>query len=274
MKTKSKILFLGMMFLPSVLFWGSGMLKDGLLLFALGLLLYSFRNLLASQYSLRSIFAFTLALLLLLFTKLYTLIIIIPSLVAWYWSRKDRAKKIALKFLVCHILYFIIGFNIDLVSEKYDVVDLIFYKQKSFNVLVQATHAKSAIKIPEIDPTPSSILFHSPMAILRVFTRPSIFDSRSPLILMSAVENIFILLLGAACLVLSRKNGNLNIHLFWFSIFFVICMYSLIGLITPVLGAMVRYKVPALLFLIFIFISILDIDKLTARFPAAKKLLS
>ncbi len=273
MKEKSKILFFSMMFLPSVLFWGSGMLKDGLLLFALGLLLYSFRNLLASQYSFRSIVAFAFCFLLLMFTKLYTLIIIVPALIAWYWSRKDSEKRIALKFIACYSIYALIGFNVYRLSEKYNVVDIIYYKQKNFNVLAEATQAKSVIEIPQIDATAWSLLLHSPAAVLRVFIRPTIFDSSSPLVLMSAIENIFILLFGIFCLIYSKRNGNLSLHLFWFSIFFIVCMYALIGLITPILGAMVRYKVPALLFLIFIFVALLDSEKVKTKFPALQKLL-
>jgi uncharacterized membrane protein YbaN (DUF454 family) len=37
-------------------------------------------------------------------------------------------------------------------------------------------------------------------------------------------------------------------------------MYSLIGLITPVLGAIVRYKVPVLPFLMFILIALWNKD--------------
>ncbi|CAN5379487.1 hypothetical protein BH11BAC1_BH11BAC1_14830 [soil metagenome] len=269
---KSKLLFVFTMFLPSVLFWGSGMLKDGLLLFALGVLLYSFRNLISSSYSFRSVIAVLIGLSLLMFTKLYVLVIVIPSLIAWYWSRKDNAMRVGFKFLICHIIYFIIGFNSDLISEKYDVVDLIFYKHKSFNVLVDATKASSAIQIPEFDPTPASILLHAPSAVLRVLTRPSIFDSHSPLILLSAIENILLILLGLTCLFFSRWDSKFSPHLFWLSIYFVVCMYSLIGLITPVLGAMVRYKVPALLFLIYCFIAVLDIKKITSRFPILKKI--
>jgi hypothetical protein len=270
---KSKLLFIFMMFLPSVLFWGSGLLKDGLLLFALGLLLYTFNNLVTSAYSARSVTAFFLCLVLLMFTKLYVLFIIIPALCAWYWSRADKGKKVVAKFIACYALYFFAGLNVGNVSDKYDVVDLVYYKQKNFNVLARVTQAKSVIDIPQIAPTAWSLIVHAPSAVLRVLVRPTPFDSASPLVFMAALENIFIILTGIFSLVFSRMKINGAMHLFCFSIFFVICMYALIGLITPILGAMVRYKVPALLFLVFIFVTLADGSRLKSKFPALQKLL-
>ena len=273
MKEKSRFIFLVMMFLPSVIFWGSGLLKDGLLLFALGLLLYTFNNLLTSRYSFRSVIAFCLCLLLLMFTKLYVLFIILPALAAWYWSRNDTGLKVFLKFIACYLFYLFLGFNVDKVSEKYDVVDLIYYKQQNFRVLSKTSHANSVIEIPAVEPTAWSLLAHAPSAVLRVFVRPTLTDSTNPFVLMSAIENIFILAFGVFCIIFSGRRKMNSVHLFCFSVFFVVCMYALIGLITPILGAMVRYKVPALLFLVYIFTAVTDETKLKTKFPVMQKLL-
>ena len=270
---KSRILFLFMMFLPSILFWGSGMLKDGLLLFALGLLLYSFNNLVNQKYSAYSGVAFVMCLILLMFTKLYVLFIIIPALVAWYWSRKNSGKKVIAKFVGCYLIYLLIGFNVDKVSEKYDVVDLIYYKQQNFEVLAGITQAKSKIEIPQIDATVWSLIANAPAAVFRVLVRPTLWDSGSLFVLLSAVENIFLIGLALICLLFSSRKNIASIQLYCFSIFFVICMDALIGLITPILGAMVRYKVPSLLFYIFIFISLVDSAKLKTKFPVIQKLM-
>ncbi len=272
-RDKSKIIFVMMMFLPSVLFWGSGLLKDGLLLFALGILLYSFNNIILLKYSYRSIIAFSLSLLMLMFTKLYVLFIILPALVAWFWSAKNYGKTVIIKFSVCYLVYLFLGFNIDKVSEKYDVVDLIYYKQQNFGILSKTSRANSVIEIPPIDATAWSLLIHTPSAIMRVLIRPSILDSGSVLVKLSAIENLLLLVFGTFCIIFSRRKNIHSSQLFTFSIFFIVCMFALIGLITPILGAMVRYKVPALLFLVFIFITIADKTKLKSKFPLMQKLM-
>ena len=213
-RDKSRIVFILMMFLPSVLFWGSGMLKDGLLLFALGLLLYTFNNLVIKKYSLYSAIAFVLCLLLLMFTKLYVLFIIIPGLAAWYWSRKNKGRKVIAKFLGCYMIYLLIGFNVDKVSEKYDVVDLIFYKQQNFKVLAGMSRAKSTIEIPQIIPSATSLLLNAPSAVLRVMVRPALWDSGSAFVKLSAVENIFLIALAIVCLFYSDRKKINSMQLF------------------------------------------------------------
>jgi len=265
-KNKSKELFAGVMLLPSMLFWGSGLLKDGLLIFALGMLLYSLNKIIFSRHSAINIVAFISCLLLLTITKLYVLIIIFPGIIAWYWSRDNRGRAILVKFLFCYAIYFGLAFNVGEFNNKYKVQDLIYYKQKNFYVLAENTKAKSVISIDQVEPTAWSIINHSPRAMLRVLGRPFATDSKSPLILMAALENILVLIIILICILSYKKAGFLNQPVFYFSIFFVTLMYSLIGLITPILGAMVRYKVPALPFLMFIFISIYDQEKFKRTF--------
>ena len=171
------------------------------------------------------------------------------------------------------MVYLCLGFNSDKVSEKYDVVDLIFYKQQNFNVLAGTSQAKSKIEIPPIEPTAWSLLANAPSAIARVLVRPTLWDSGSLFVLMSAVENIFLILLAFLCILFADRKQIHSVQLFCFSVFFVTCMYALIGLITPILGAMVRYKVPSLLFFIYIFICIADMEKLKSKFPVIQKLL-
>jgi hypothetical protein len=255
-KNKSTELFLGVMLLPSVLFWGSGLLKDGLLLFGMGLLLFNFNKIITGAGAPKNILLFCALFVLLIFTKLYTIICIFPGLIAWYWSRKDGAKKIVLKFLCCYSVYLLVGFNIGAINDKYDVSDIIYFKQKNFYDFAHQAAAKSVIDIPIIEPNAWSLLFNSPGAVLRVLTRPSIFDSHAPLILLAAVENFVILAIIIFCFIKAKRNGNINLPIFWFSVFFFLTMFALIGLITPVLGAIVRYKVPVLPFLMFIMLAL------------------
>lgn len=47
-------------------------------------------------------------------------------------------------------------------------------------------------------------------------------------------------------------------------------MFILTGLITPVMGAIVRYKVPALPFLMILLIQLIDKEKMIQKFPFLK----
>jgi hypothetical protein len=265
--SKSKELFAGVMLLPSMLFWGSGLLKDGLLLFALGMLLYSIHKIIFSKYTAIDLVTFLFCLLLLMVTKLYVLILIFPGIVAWYWARKDSTKRaVILKFITSYTIYFILAFNIGAVIDKYNVTDLIYFKQKNFYVIAETTKAKSVIEITPVERSAWSIISHTPEAVVRVFLKPSVRESSSVVILMSAFENILILLVMLLCMVSFRRQEIFRQPVFYFSVIFVLLMFALIGLITPILGAMVRYKVPALPFLLFVFISMYDKEQFRKRF--------
>jgi hypothetical protein len=46
----------------------------------------------------------------------------------------------------------------------------------------------------------------------------------------------------------------------------------MIGLVTPILGAIVRYKLPLMPFILMIIFTFTDIEKLIQKFPFIKKL--
>jgi len=51
---------------------------------------------------------------------------------------------------------------------------------------------------------------------------------------------------------------------------FVLILFILTGIATPVMGAIVRYKVPALPFLLIVFLLIIDKDKLLKKIAFLK----
>lgn len=258
-----KILFAGTFLLPSVMFWGSGLLKDGLLLFALGILLVSFKRILLEEKSIKNIIMFFISITLLVFTKLYVIIILFPGLLAWYWSRNESGIRVFIKFCAVYLLYLVLAFNIHHIAPKYNVTDLVYWKQKNFNTLAELTNAKSVIKIPQLEHGIISIIKNSPVAFLTALSRPFLTDIKGNfLILLSALETVFILMLCFLA-ILFRKKANVPIKPFLvFSFFFVLLLFTLSGLITPILGALVRYKVPALPFLMFLILPFIDFERL------------
>ncbi len=260
--TASKPLFISTFLLPSVMFWGSGLLKDGLLLFALGFALLSFSRLLSNPKEIRNLLIFLISFTLLVFTKLYVIIAILPGLIAWYWARNNQGWRVVLKFSSTYLLYLIIIFNIHHIAPRYNIVDIIYWKQKNFNTLAELTQAKSLIKIPALDYGAMSILKNSPKAFFNTLVRPLPSDVHGNiLILISASESLLILFIGIMAVFFRKKKFNPIKPFLVFSIIFVVLIFVLAGLITPILGALVRYKVPVLPFLLFIFLNIIDHER-------------
>ncbi|MBP6335313.1 MAG: hypothetical protein KA444_07565 [Bacteroidia bacterium] len=268
----STILFLTTFFIPSVVFWGSGLLKDGLLLFAFGLLIYSFNKIVTGEFKIKNYLIFLISFFLLLFTKLYVIMAIFPGLLAWYWARKNQGRIAFLKFSISYLLYVAILFNIHHLIPKYNVAEILYWKQQNFYVLAELTQAKSVIQIPPLGIGVWSIISNSPTAFFNTLLRPFPGDvNGNMLILISAIESIAVLVLGILA-VLYRKKPLVPIQpIVLFSICFIVLIFILSGLITPILGALVRYKVPALPFLIFLFLVILDTEKLKKRIASIRK---
>jgi hypothetical protein len=104
-KGKEKALFLILFFIPSALFWSSGVLKEGLAFFALGMCLYFYFKLLHDRFTGVNLVLFCFFFFLLSITKIYVLAALLPSLAAHLILTKNNSKKPALIYLM--VLVFI-----------------------------------------------------------------------------------------------------------------------------------------------------------------------
>lgn len=338
LSNKTKELFASIFLLPSVIFWGSGVLKEGLILFALGMCLYHYYKLMNEKISFARVLWVTIFLLLLSITKLYIFLIILPVLIAHGWIVKTNNKFPEIKYLAVLVLYFSMG----LLIPKYDFPFMLMEKQRQAVYMAQggsylSNHqiqkfiyidpkiekrilpiqnkpgyckiapgvpyvswnletfldsayiehstdtntywifydqaaAGSNIKIPFLSGTFLSILKNAPAAFANIFFRPFLFEAKNPLMLLAALEICLLLVITLCCIFFCYRNIP-NRHLLYFCITIIILLFALIGLTTPVLGAAVRYKIPALPFIVIASLLILDKEKLLRKFPFLKKII-
>lgn len=266
--SRSRLMFILLFALPSLLFWGSGVLKDSLLLFALGTLVHSFDSLVRGERRLSYKLIFCASLFLLLFTKFYVILTVLPGLAAWIFTRHASGWKTAKLFFVMYTGFITVGFNLYRLDDKYDLSDLIYYKQRNFFVQSDIMSPGSRIEIPTIAPSAMSILINAPSAFARTLFRPGPMDfSGNILVRLAAVENtIFLVALVLLLLFFGKRQATHFESIHFFCLSCVLIILTLIGLITPVLGAMVRYKVVVFPFLIFLVVSFIDPQRLGQRF--------
>jgi hypothetical protein len=237
--------------MPSLLFWGSGLLKDGLLITAAGALLLSYQRMMSDVITFKRSLTFLLSLFILAFIKVYVTVILLPGLFAWFITRNSSSKKVFLTFIAIYTLYFITAFNLYHVRDEWNVAALLFYKQKNF-IEIGMYHNAKMIPVVNYECSGPGILSHSPQAFANTFLRPFIWETKgNPMVLLSALENVLLLLLIVAMCIWSDFKKRLE-PVVMLSVIFVICLFTLIGLITPVLGAIVRYRIVGLPFLIFV----------------------
>ena len=128
----------------------------------------------------------------------------------------------------------------------------------------------SLINIPSLSPDISSFIKCSPLALFNTLFRPSVFEANSLMMWPAAFENLLIIFMIFLAIVFFDKKG-INKNIFYPFLFSVLFMFLLTGLITPVIGAMVRYKVPALPFLMIILVMMIDKEKFVKKILFWKK---
>jgi hypothetical protein len=280
LKDKKTELMFVVFLLPSVLFWGSGVLKEGLIFFALGLLMYYTTKL----FSIKSIFICLAVSLLLALSKFYVWLAILPSLIFMLWINKTNTKHVFIKFAVVFILIFSLGLNIDKFLSIQNPLVTLSQKQIEFNQIAEGNTfdinkkniavAGSVIAINKLEPTLSSFLRNTPKALSNTILRPFLWELKSPMMLMAGLENILILFIILTCLFFIKPLKEIQWEYVLFCISFVLIQFLIIGETTPILGAIARYKVPALPFLLIAFLFLLDKNKLLKRVPILHKVLS
>lgn len=279
LQDKKKELLVIVFLLPSVLFWGSGVLKEGLIFFALGFLIYYAQQL----FSTKSIIIVLAMALLLAFSKFYVWIAIFPSLLFILFVNKISKKYIFATYFGIIILLGTIGLNIESFTSFQNPLVTLSQKQIEFNQLASGElsdsnekripPANSKIEINKLDPTLASFIKNSPQAFTNTLFRPFIWESKSPMMLMAGLETMLILLFIVMCVVFIKKSNTINWPPVIFCLSFVIIQFLIIGETTPVLGAIARYKAIALPFLMISFLLVVDKEKILRKMPFLKKLL-
>ena len=258
--------FLGVFFIPSVLFWGSGVLKEGLILFALGTSLWCFYLIKEKKFNFWSWIIFLFSLMLLRYLKFYLFIFLVPLLIGYFWIEKTGGRKVVLKYVFTFGLVCITGFLFRYFNSTYDVLAMLSRKQQDFlNVAIQS-NSGSLLSIKPLSPNIGAIITGLMTGFITCFARPHIFESHSIVMILAAIENLMFLFALIYAIINLRKQP-LSPLLFWFSVIFTIAVFSLCGLLCPVSGALVRYKVPALPFL---FIAILSMSHWKIPFQKKK----
>jgi hypothetical protein len=249
---RNSILALPVLFLPSVLFWTSGVMKEPLLVLGLGLLIYGITN-----YKLRitKLAAIVCGFILVLFTKFFVLACMLPALVAFLLFNKiESAKFIWLKYAVVNLVLLFAALNIHYIVPRINLQQMLVNKQTNSVKEAEYFKAGSRIDIPALTTEAASVLKVAPVGIWNTLVRPYITESKNVMMLASAAENFFLIpfLIGCIAFMQWKQNGNLN--LFLFLVTFSLAYFALVGMCTPVLGNLVRYRTPLLPLFMFAFI--------------------
>lgn len=234
--SKKRIIIYSLFLLPSTLFWCSGIHKDGLILSALGMIIYCCHNLIIKKKLLNQLLIILISGLLIFSLRNYLLFALLPALFCWGLSENYKQKKYFIFFTV-YLLVIVCIFLIPYFLPSINLPAFLTGKQEEFLQLASS----SVIKTSPLQPTFYSFITHLPHAIDMAFFRPHINEFKNYSYLPSIIENIILLLLIVLSIFTIKRSQQVTpfvLHSLAFSIsILLICGYTI-----PSTGAIIRYK--------------------------------
>ncbi|WP_426060764.1 hypothetical protein [Hymenobacter sp. B1770] len=258
-----KELAIAVFFLPSVFFWGSGLLKDSLCLGALGWLFYTFyRGAIERRNVLRCALIGMCAIGVIFAMKVYILLAFVPPALLWVFNEHTRnIRNTAVRWLVTPLFLgagvVVAGYTfvqISAADARFDIENIGAQSKLTADYLqqVSATERGSGYNIGTQDGTLGGMAKLAPQALVVALFRPFLWEARNPTMALSALEATYFLVLTLRILwrvgvvktfAAISKTPALTLC-FVFSLIFAIS----VGISSGNFGTLVRYKIPLMPF--------------------------
>ncbi len=227
---------------PSIVFYGSGLHKESLLIAGLGFLLWAFDRLLRHDFQPASWIGFITGAILVYVVREFYLIALIPGLFAFVSIQFVKARK-QLIFSLIILLFWLAFFSLHHVIPAINPLRDMIEKQKEFLIL----QGHSNISISPLQYSLTSLLQHIPQSIVNVILRPFPKEMNSTGLIFYGIENTALLICFVVSMIYSRKLPDSLRYKSWLLLSFALTAFIIIGCIVPNMGAISRYRSPALL---------------------------
>jgi hypothetical protein len=260
----SKQLAYAILFIPSVIFWGSGFMKDTITLSCMGWVTHFFYIIF---YENKKIVANSIFALIFLYTiyiiKSYIVMAFLPAILLWGVGLLSyKIKDTRLILFVRYFLYASAIGGIALVGGKLEAEMFGEYNvesvaSKSFvtrDYLFRVSNEQdgSGYTLGDFDPTLLGMLEQAPAGINVTLFRPYLWEARKPIVMISAFESLFFLLFTIAVIVRNNPirvvQRILSDETLQFCLIFTLVFAFAVGISTSNFGSLVRYKIPCLPF--------------------------
>lgn len=250
-------LAIAILFMPSVIFWGSGILKDSFTLAATCYFIDATNNLITHRKRrLPTILMLLISGYLIVLIKPYILLILFPGTLVWMsYSRIQQIKNAFFRYVFVPFIYaFIIGGSYFVLTSlgdrlgKFSLDNALETAVVTQHDLKQDYYDGNSFDIGDMEPTLPGVLSKFPVATFAGLYRPMLGESAQPLMLVAGLENLFIFVVTLMAL-LSLRRGLLfrliaKEPVLLYSLVFALMFAFMIGVTTSNFGALVRFKIP------------------------------
>ena len=248
-------------FIPSVFFWGSGLLKDTITLTATSISVFCVYQLfIKGEKSFYLSVTLIIFLYVLFIIKIYILLILLPSIIIWvFLNQIKKVKGLMAKILVTPIVlsfaFILAGYSLIKAAEDNPKYSLSMIAQTAKITAYDirfwtGRDAGSGYTLGELDGTFNSLLSLAPQAINVTLFRPYLWEVKNPLMLISSIESTILM---GLFIFLGMTSGRYFFYaardpIYTFCLIFSIIFAFGVGVSTFNFGTLSRYKIPLLPF--------------------------
>lgn len=260
----SKYFAISTLYMPTIFFWGSGLIKDTLVLGAMGWAFYSFYTMFFTfRKPIVSTLIFVLGMYIMVTIKIYVAICLLPALFVWMiLTYNYKIKSTFLKTLTKPLLLTVavIGgifatYKLTENDQKYSFDQIIETSMITGTYIAKVSKivGGSFYDLGQIEYTFTGILKMIPAGINVTLFRPYLWEVRNPLMLISSLESTFFLAL-TIYIVFIKTGFFRTLFLINKTPFLIACfVFSLpfafaVGISTLNFGTLARYKLPLIPF--------------------------
>jgi hypothetical protein len=259
------------LFVPSVFFWGSGLLKDTVVIGALGYFIYGCFLISKNTFNIKAYLFIFISGFLIFHIKQYVLVALIPATLIWIiLIQKEKIKNKNIKKVIAPLLFLlaILSTSLFLYLMQDYFSEYTLDNSLATAKILQANHfhedgksegTGSGYTLGDYDSDWASLFQIFPAAVNVTFFRPYLWEIKSPIMLLAAIESVVIFIIFIKTFFFYRNPFKVISHIFkdpnilmafTFSIIFAFS----VGFTSYNFGALVRYKIPCIpFFIVFLF---------------------
>ena len=271
-----KELFITFFCVPSVIFWGSGILKDTVTFSSLGWLTYGlYQVFINKKISIKSILIIGLSIYILTILKIYIILCFIPGMLLWISNDYiNRIKSPLIRYAVTPmivtlfmILAYVLVQNVSLYDSRYSLENL----EETMSVTASwitytSGESGSAYTLGnDFDLSLSGVIKKLPAGINVTLFRPYLWEVKNAVMLFASLESLILLILTIYVLlkvgIMKTVRIIFNNAVTKFLLFFSLSFAFAVGISTYNFGSLVRYKIPCIPFYIAMLFIVLHYSK-------------
>ncbi|MCO5248904.1 MAG: hypothetical protein M9887_08155 [Chitinophagales bacterium] len=233
-------------FVPDITFWTSGLHKEALVLFAVGISIYNM-YMWVMEKSKRRLFLMVFLFLFLINVRLYLIVFLLPAFIAFYWNEKNKKIKAYIPYIVVFTITFfsVVAYDVSVPTE-YRLATKITEFQNSF--INNSGNTSFAIDV--VSNSWRRILFYFPQYVFNTFRYPIYNQCVTNWCRLSAIESFFLMVFVVIGLYKTKYKYILNNPIALFCLCIGFSWMSIIGVVVNNAGAIVRYRSVAIIFIL------------------------